>query len=74
MPPRKRPWGAITLSLLIGLSLAFFAYNLSSDGFDWFSLLLGAGALLMLAAAIQLFTEDNEADEADAVKSPGASS
>jgi hypothetical protein len=74
VPPRKRPWGAITLSLLIGLPLAIFAYNLSSDGFDWFSLLLGAGALLMLAVAIQLLTEDKEADEADAAKSPGPSS
>jgi hypothetical protein len=59
-------------SLLIGLPLAFFAYNLSSDGFDWFSLPLGAGALLMLTVAIQLFTED-EADETDAPKSPEAS-
>ena len=59
-PPRKRPWAAIALSLFIGIPLAFLTYSLNSDGFDWFSLIPGAGALLMLLVAIQLFTEDKE--------------
>lgn len=69
-PPHKRPWGSIALSLFIGFPLAFLAYSLSSDGFDWFSLLPGAGALLMFVAAIQLFADDKETETGDAAKAP----
>lgn len=71
-PPRERPWGSIALSLFIGIPLAFLAYSLSSDGFDWFSLLPGVGALLMLLAAIQLFTDDKEPEAEKAAQAQAA--
>jgi hypothetical protein len=71
-PTRKRPWGSIALSLFIGIPLAFLAYSLSSDGFDWFSLLPGVGALLMFLAAIQLFTDDKETEAEEAAQAPAA--
>lgn len=71
-PGRKRPWGSIALSLFIGLPLAHLAYSLSSDGFDWFSLLPGAAALLMFVAAIQLFTDDKDS-ETEGAKQAAAS-
>jgi hypothetical protein len=72
-PARKKPWGSIALALFIGLPLAYLAYSLSSDGFDWFSLLPGIVAFLMLVAAIQLFTDDKDSETEDAVKASVAS-
>lgn len=59
-PAPKKPWGAIFLAFCIGASLALFTFTLNSDGFDWFSVIPGAGALLMIVAMVQLFTGDED--------------
>lgn len=65
----KKPLGSVLLGLLITASLAFLAYSLSADGFDWFSLLAGVGAALFFVVTVEMFSKDDSAAE-DAKSSP----
>jgi hypothetical protein len=73
VPRQKKPWGSIWLALFMGIPLAYLAFSLNEDGFDWFSLLPAIGAFVLFLAAIQLFTGDkepeSEGDEEAAVSS-----
>lgn len=60
--PRK-PWGSVVFGLIITAVLAFLAYRLSEDGFDWFSLPAGAGAALFLVVTVEMLAKDESATE-----------
>ncbi|HEU5252755.1 MAG TPA: hypothetical protein VFU16_05460 [Solirubrobacterales bacterium] len=62
-PAPKKPWGSVVFGLLITAGLAFLAYRLSSDGFDWFSLPAGAGAALFFVVTVEMFSKDDSEDD-----------
>lgn len=49
--------------MLITAALAFLAYKLSADGFDWFSIPAGAAAALFLVVTIEMFSKEDSATE-----------
>ena len=57
-PQRTIQWGSIFLAALIGLSLAYLTYTLNEDGFDWWSLIPGFVAFLMLGSIIGMLNPD----------------
>ena len=59
----KKPLGSVVFGLLITAALAFLAYSLSADGFDWFSLPAGAGAALFFVVTVEMFSKDDSTAE-----------
>jgi hypothetical protein len=60
------PWASVVLAFLIGLPLAYWTYAIVKDGFDWYALLPGIVAGLMLIAATGLIVQGEAQDKADA--------
>jgi hypothetical protein len=58
---RKIPWASVVLAAVIGAPLGFFTYRLDENGFRWYSIFPGAGALLMLVAIFGMFLPEQEA-------------